>query len=147
MANKRTPQDKVVPAWQTEEAAALAKLFADRTDLSQAEFGARYGIGSQGMVWQYLNGHRPLNIAAATAFAVGLGVKIPSFSNRLAREIEQAYSQVAGDESHQPSQPAAMVIEAVRKADKAGEPATTFMLMLRMLPDRNEPFDMDEPPL
>ncbi|RQT74783.1 helix-turn-helix transcriptional regulator [Burkholderia cepacia] len=124
----------------------MAKLFEEKSALSQGEFGARYGIGTQGMVWQYLNGRRPLNIAAATAFATGLGVKIPSFSYRLAQEIERAYSQVTETPSHQLSEYAAKVIEAVWRADRAGEPETTFKLMLRLLPDPEEPFDMDGDP-
>lgn len=36
------------------------------------------------------------------------------------------------------SQPARDVIEAIIRADKAGEPSTTFTLMLRMLPDDDE---------
>ncbi|WP_269501075.1 helix-turn-helix domain-containing protein [Burkholderia sp. IMCC1007] len=146
MSEKRKTEDKETPPWQAGEAEALAKLFEENSELSQGEFGARYGIGTQGMVWQYLNGRRPLNIAAATAFAIGLGVKIPSFSPRLAQEIERAYSQVANDGRHQLSDAAAQVIEAVRRADEAGEPDTTFKLILRMLPAPDEPFDMDEDP-
>ncbi|MDC6130800.1 helix-turn-helix domain-containing protein [Burkholderia gladioli] len=33
------------------------------------------------------------------------------------------------------------LIDVVLRADKAGEPAQTFELMLRMLPDPSEPFD------
>ena len=37
------------------EAELLKALYADRVkDMSQAEFGAKYDIGSQGMVWQCL---------------------------------------------------------------------------------------------
>ncbi len=91
------------------------------------------------MVWQYLNGHRPLNIGAAAAFATGLGVKIPAFSPRLAAEIEHAYSMVKDGNDWQMSAAAKKVVEAVRKADLAGEPETTFMLMLRLLPEEGEP--------
>ncbi|UEP42723.1 hypothetical protein [Burkholderia sp. B21-005] len=146
MSDNRKPDEKEVPPWQAEEAAALAKLFEERSDLSQGEFGARYGIGTQGMVWQYLNGRRPLNIAAATAFSIGLGVKIPSFSPRLALDIERAYSRVVNSIQQELSEPAAKVVEAVYRADQAGEPETTFRLMLRMLPNSEEPFDMDEDP-
>lgn len=123
----------------------MAKLFKENAALAQGEFGARYGIGTQGMVWQYLNGHRPLNIPAATAFAEGLGIKISAFSPRLAREIERAYSFVRDEDAHELSPPAEKVVEAIRRADRAGEPSTTFTLILRMLPDPDEPFDMDSP--
>ncbi|BET09408.1 hypothetical protein [Pandoraea sputorum] len=138
MAESRAPKEKELPQWQLEEASSLAKLFAERTDLSQAEFGARYEIGSQGMVWQYLNGHRPLNIGAATAFAIGLGVKIPAFSPRLAADIQRAYAMVQEGEEHRLSEAASKVIDAVRKLDVAGEPASTFKLILRMLPEEGE---------
>lgn len=138
MAEPRAPKEKEVPQWQLEEASALAKLFAEKTDLSQAEFGARYEIGSQGMVWQYLNGRRPLNIGAATAFATGLGVKIPAFSPRLAADIERAYAMVREGDERPLSDAATNVIEAVRKLDLAGEPASTFKLILRMLPEEGE---------
>ncbi|VVE51562.1 putative phage repressor [Pandoraea morbifera] len=139
MAESRTRKQKEVPSWVGEEAAALSKLFAEKSKLSQAEFGARYEIGSQGMVWQYLNGHRPLNISAATAFATGLGVTIPAFSPRLAAEIERAYAKVRGSTDHGLSEAALKVIDAVRKADNAGEPETTFKMILRMLPEEGEP--------
>ncbi|KVZ79950.1 helix-turn-helix domain-containing protein [Burkholderia ubonensis] len=37
------------------------------------------------------------------------------------------------------SDAARALIDAILKADKTGEPAQTFNLMLRMLPDENEP--------
>ncbi|MDR8087817.1 hypothetical protein KPB05_10125 [Burkholderia gladioli] len=141
MGKKITSKEKVVPSWQIEEAKALAAIFSEKADISQAEFGAKYGIGTQGMVWQYLNGHRPLNIAAATAFSIGLDAPIGTFSPRLADEITRAYGQVTGDGDHRLSPAAAAVVSAVRKADKAGEPVQTFTLMLRMVPDHDEPLD------
>lgn len=77
--------------WQLADAARLKSLFDNREDrLSQAEFGVRYEIGSQGMVWQYLAGRRPLNIKAATAFARGLGVRIEDFSPTIAEQVTGA---------------------------------------------------------
>lgn len=51
------------------------------------DFGATHGIGSQGMVWQYLDGHRALNTKAAAGFARGLSCQVSDFSPRLAKEI------------------------------------------------------------
>lgn len=42
------------------------------------------------MVANYLNGHSPLNLAAAVGFARGLGCSIRDFSRRLAREAQAA---------------------------------------------------------
>lgn len=45
----------------------------------------------------------------------------------------------------QASDAARVLVNAILKADKAGEPAQTFMLMLRMLPDPDEPFRLEDP--
>jgi hypothetical protein len=90
-------EKKTLEEWQAEDARNLRSLFEARTEtvaegklISQMEFGAKYGIGSQGMVWQYLNGHRPLNIKAAVAFAKALDVKVSDFSTTLAAQIDEA---------------------------------------------------------
>ncbi len=86
---------KTLEAWQAEDAARLKALYGERKGkMSQEEFGSRFEIGSQGMVWQYLNARRPLNIKAATGFARGLGVEVDAFSLRLAEEIRRASSTV-----------------------------------------------------
>lgn len=84
-------------SWQIEDAARLKALFDARAELtgkklSQAEFGEKYGIGTQGMVSQYLQARRPLNVDAAVAFAKGLGVTIDEFSPQLAKSIQHASS-------------------------------------------------------
>ncbi|KVC45183.1 repressor [Burkholderia diffusa] len=53
----------------------------------------------------------------------------------------QSYDSAVGDASDA----ARTLIDAVLRADKAGEPAQTFALMLRMLPDPAEPFDIEAP--
>ena len=60
--------------------------------LTQADFGAKYDIGAQAVVWQYLNGRIPLNLRAATGFARGLKRKIADFSPRLAAEAAKLTS-------------------------------------------------------
>ncbi|EON13128.1 S24 family peptidase [Pandoraea sp. SD6-2] len=72
--------------WQIEDAARLKALFKVKSDLSQEAFGAKFEIGSQGMVWQYLNARSPLNAKAAAGFARGLGVSIADFSPTLAKQ-------------------------------------------------------------
>lgn len=75
-----------------QEAEALKKLYFGEPHngrpggLTQAAFGAEYGIGAQSVVWQYLNGAIPLNLRAAAGFARGLKVKLSDFSPRLAKE-------------------------------------------------------------
>jgi phage repressor protein C with HTH and peptisase S24 domain len=75
------------------ESTALKMAFEERAHalgFSQERFGLELDIGSQGMVWQYLNGHRPLNLSVALKFSRGLGVPIASFSPRLADELRVA---------------------------------------------------------
>lgn len=82
---------KPLEAWQAEDAVRLKRLFdAREPKMSQAEFGAQFDIGSQGMVWQYIAGRRPLNIKAATAFARGLNVSVEDFSPTIAAQIGDA---------------------------------------------------------
>ena len=87
---------KTLEPWQLEDAERLKALYeARKGKMSQEEFGNRFEIGSQGMVWQYLNARRALNIKAASGFARGLGVSVDAFSPRLAEEIRLASSQIA----------------------------------------------------
>ncbi|WP_354684415.1 XRE family transcriptional regulator [Cupriavidus necator] len=86
---------KTLETWQVEDAERLKGLYEQRKGkMSQEEFGNRFEIGSQGMVWQYLNARRPLNIKAATGFARGLGIEVDAFSPRLAEEIRRASSTI-----------------------------------------------------
>lgn len=73
---------------------ALKRLWEERiapTGMSQEEFGEKYDIGTQGMVWQYLSGRRPLNYDAAAKFARGFGCSIeeicPPMAETLRKEI------------------------------------------------------------
>jgi hypothetical protein len=50
------------------------------------------------MVWQYLHGRRPLNVAVATKFAKGLRVAIDDFSPRLGNAVRAAANTL--DHSH-----------------------------------------------
>lgn len=67
-----------------QEAAKLLALWEKTKPMSQQNFGLEFGIGSQGMVWQYLNAVAPLNLEAAVRFAKGLRCDVFDFSPRLA---------------------------------------------------------------
>ena len=61
----KVPGMKKAERWNDPDAhKALRKLYTERCPegMSQSDFGAAYGIGTQGMVWQYLNGHTPLSL-------------------------------------------------------------------------------------
>lgn len=86
MTRKEPRKAKILPI-HLEEAAALKRLYDRTVKISQGAFGAEYGLGTQGNVWQYLNGHSPLNASAAVKFAKALSVDVRDFSPRLADEI------------------------------------------------------------
>jgi len=72
------------------DAERLKKLYEERSPkgMSQSEFGARFNIGNQSMVSQYLNGARPLNIEAVAKFAKGLDCNIRDISPTIAQALE-----------------------------------------------------------
>jgi len=78
---------------QIEDSVRLRKLFKERSDMSQLEFGQAYEIGNQGMVWQYLNADKPkgsaLNVLAAIKFAKGLRCRVADFSPSIQAEIDK----------------------------------------------------------
>jgi len=87
--------------WQVDDAYRLKKIFSERSELSQEAFGDKFKIGSQGMIWQYLNARTPLNLAAAIKFAKGLRVKVSDFSPNLAEELAQPPG--SGRTQHEPN--------------------------------------------
>lgn len=74
---------------QMEDAKRLKALFAVKAKprWTQETFGKEFDIGSGQMVWQYLSGHRPLNMDVASKFAKGLGVPLGEVSPRLANDL------------------------------------------------------------
>lgn len=76
----------------------LKRLYEERVPrgMTQEEFGATFNIGTQGMVWQYLNGHRPLNLEAAAKFARGLRVTIQDISPEMAAALQRDILPVLG---------------------------------------------------
>lgn len=82
-------KEKPLEPWQREDAKRLKRLYEDRCSgaITQEKFGSDHGIGTQGAVWQYLNGRRALNIEAAARFANGLRCPISDFSPTLDERI------------------------------------------------------------
>lgn len=71
---------------------SLRRLWDERiapTGMSQEEFGERFGIGTQGMVSQYLLGTRPLNYDAAAKFARGFECSIEDICPEMARTLSK----------------------------------------------------------
>lgn len=92
--NVEKPEKRAKEALLTDENRAesvrLKALYEKSTHgLSQAAFGDSFGIGSQGTVWQCLNGKgMPISLKAAQGFAAGLKCQISDFSPRLAKLAE-----------------------------------------------------------
>lgn len=71
---------------QLSDAERLRAIFNSNSTVSQREFGEKYRIGSQTLVWQYLNGKKALTRQIAERFAEGLGVSVSDFSPALFEE-------------------------------------------------------------
>ena len=106
-----------------EEAGRLKATYKERVvDMSQAAFGEVFGIGSQGMVWQYLNARSPLGLEAAHRFAAGLSCQIADFSPRLAGVA--GLSAPGATQSPEPAEEARLaddertILAAYRASDK-----------------------------
>lgn len=128
--DKNASKKANVAPWQAEDAARLKSIFeSEHNTLSQLRFGAEYDLGSAAMVWQYLNGHRPLNITAAVAFARGLRCKVEDFSPALANQIAEAMmfarnapqpSDQADTELHRLSKVEVHILTRFRLTDDGG---------------------------
>jgi phage repressor protein C with HTH and peptisase S24 domain len=79
---------KVTPETEAESVRLRSIWDATPNKPSQAQFGERYNIGSQGAVALFLSGTTPLSKKAAKGFADGLGCRVADFSPRLASEID-----------------------------------------------------------
>ena len=84
---------------QEEDAKRLKALFAAKAKprWTQETFGKEFDIGSGQMVWQYLSGHRPLNMDVASKFAKGLGVPLGEISPRLANDLSALLTLIRED--------------------------------------------------
>lgn len=80
---------KPLEQWQLDDAARLKALFSERAGMSQEKFGQIYGIGTQGAVWQYLEGRIPLNLDSAARFAEGLKARMSDFSPTLSQQFQK----------------------------------------------------------
>lgn len=103
--------------WNDPEAhVALRKLYEERivpTGMTQEEFGARFEIGNQSMVWQYLSGRVPLSLEAAGRFARGLKCHIVDFSPLLAEQLKSDILPFLGPRSWWRSAAKAIAIAAI----------------------------------
>ena len=88
MDNMTTDSKKAVLTDENHaESAKLKQLWDDRKhlhNLTQAEFGHQYSIGTQAAVAGFLNGTSAISLKAATGFAQGLRCNVADFSPRLA---------------------------------------------------------------
>lgn len=86
--------------WTTEEEAA--RLAARFEGISQAAFAREHNIpGGPSMLSQHIKGRRPMNLAAATAYATGFAVSLAEISPRLAAEVEATKTLQRKSTSHE----------------------------------------------
>lgn len=111
-----------------EEAKRLAERFVG---IKQAEFAREHGVpGGASMLSQHIKGRRPLNMAAAVAYARGFNVPLEQISPRLAATASQA-SPLVGQ---RPSATTSRILEADELLEQLG-------MMLATLPaDRRNAF-------
>ncbi|MCY1197227.1 hypothetical protein D9M72_85890 [compost metagenome] len=82
--------------WTTEEeAAALRDRFVG---INRAQFARLYKVkGGQAMIYQHINGLRPVNLEAATVYAKAFGCTLADISPRLAKEVHAASAYADAD--------------------------------------------------
>lgn len=127
------------------EAHALKRLFEERSKVSQARFGKEHGLGTAGMVWQYLNGHRPLNLQAAVKFAKGLGVRIQDFSPRLAAQAKAVAQDATEVVLHaREPEPRPYVTASTAQGETAAQEGAVLVQLLRQAPQEERQRILDE---
>lgn len=87
----------MLETWQIEDAARLKSAFKLRTKLSQEQFGAKYLNVTQGMIWQYLNAKRALNLDALIGFCDGLDIDPFEISPTLANQLKKIPNKISED--------------------------------------------------
>lgn len=130
--------DKELENWQIEDAARLRKLFAEKTTKSQAAFGQDFDIGTQGMVWQYLNARRALNLDALFKFAQGLEVEPKAISPTLWQKVSASIAREAALTEEQ-----RLLLSLIEKIkDDAREPWLKLGELLTRLPEDRRKQDL-----
>lgn len=113
--------DKDLEDWQIEDAARLKRLFEEKADKSQQAFGLEHEIGTQGMVWQYLNARRALNLDALLKFAAGLKAPVeqisPTLSKKIKLALEYATPEAAPVRTTGPETAESQVLHAMQNMD------------------------------
>lgn len=79
-----------------EEAQRLAERFDSDPTINQKQFAETFKVpGGASNLSQHKKGHRPLNLDAAIAYAVGFGVTLEEISPRLAQQVRDALPLLA----------------------------------------------------
>lgn len=116
-------KDRLVAAWN------LYKK--THPGASQTWLGKVTGLGTQGVISQYFRGIIPLNVRALLAICAQINADPAKISPRLAKDIPSKNREI----DWRSVSPAAIeAIEAIIKADRAGEAPETFKLVTRLFP-------------
>lgn len=96
-------KNRPLEPWQKDDARRLDELFK-KSGKKQLTFGLEHGIGTQGLVSQFLKGRTALHLEAAVKFARGLGCSVADFSPKLAQQqaglAADAPPIILGDQQH-----------------------------------------------
>lgn len=137
---------------QRADAARLKKIFESWQKArkkrgepsSQEDVASLFGFG-QSALSQYLNAKIPLNVKALVKFSQLLECRPEEISPNVARELASLMANSEGQTGIPPDlnlgtvSPAAReAIEAIVRADRAGEAPETFKLVTRLFPDHGE---------
>jgi hypothetical protein len=133
-AEELIERDRLVAAWE--------KFKSEHPGVSQVWLAKATGLGTQGLISQYFRGVIPLNLRALLAICAQIEADPSQISPRLAKDIPVSQD---GTDFTSLTPAARKVIEAVIRADKRGESANTFTLMLRMLRDDDESIGLLNP--
>ena len=120
-------KSKIYPV-HVEEAGKLKALFSERNRISQLAFGQKFEIGSQGMVWQYLNARAPINLDAALKFARALDCSVADFSPRLASALGVSDLQERKDSEKEPAPPNPPMPPSLPRHPANVEPGLTTLM-------------------
>jgi hypothetical protein len=103
MKTKRTIPQRVIE----QEAKALSGKMANlRGTVTRREFAKEYGVlGGESMIYQHIQGIRPISMDAAVGYAKGLKCSIADFSPRLYNEVKALSAAVlAADKPREPTE-------------------------------------------
>ncbi|WP_186033473.1 hypothetical protein [Burkholderia gladioli] len=139
-----TVKKRPLTSEEIEECRRLAQAWErhkqDNPGASQNWLGQVTGLGGQSLISQYFRGVIPLNVRALLTICKHINADPQAISPRLMSQIMPAgLKEILSD-----VRPAARdAIEAILRAEQAGESDEVFRLVLRLFPPRDEAGELE----